>query len=141
MKPTFTPFQDPKVESVYFQYPETVRVKLFTLREMIFLVAAEIEVTLEETLKWGEPSYLTKHGSTVRLAWRQSSSDQYGLFFNCKTSLIETFKEVYGDVFSYEGNRAIIFKLEDEQPINELKHCITLSLNYKKIKNKPLLGR
>jgi hypothetical protein len=39
------------------------------LREIILQTAFEIEELkeIEETLKWGEPSYLVKKGSTVRM--------------------------------------------------------------------------
>ncbi|MFT5337424.1 MAG: hypothetical protein ACI9YL_001426 [Luteibaculaceae bacterium] len=39
------------------------------LRQLIRATVPEIEGvnSLEETLKWGEPSYLTKYGSTLRM--------------------------------------------------------------------------
>jgi len=136
-----TAFENTQVKHVFDEYPDVYSNKLLYLRELILEVAAEMGVNpLEETLKWGEPSYLTKKGSTVRLAWRSSNPQQYGIFFNCKTSLIETFKEVYGDDFKFEGNRAIVFGINDEVPVAALKHCIELSLRYKSIKHLPLLG-
>lgn len=130
------------VESVIHSYPEALQDKLIVLRNIIIDVAKELKLldVLEETLKWNEPSYLVKAGSTIRIAWKQSSPDQYGMFFNCKTNLVETFKEIYGDVFHFEGNRAIIFELNDNVPIDELKHCIRLALTYHKIKHLPMLG-
>jgi len=134
-------FKEMSVKDVFDSYPAVPAKKLLFLRALIFKVATEIGIeALEETLKWGEPSYLSKNGSTIRLAWRQSRPHQYGIFFNCKTSLIETFKEVFGDALSYEGNRAILFDINDDVPINTLKHCIELSLRYKNIKHLPLLG-
>ncbi len=126
---------------IFDAYSEAVRDELLYLRQLIFDVADELKLDdLEETLKWGEPSYLTKQGSTLRVAWRKSKPKEYGIFFNCKTSLVETFKEVYHDTFKFEGNRAIIFKHDDKIPVDALKHCIELSLNYHKIKHLPLLG-
>ena len=87
------------------------------------------------------PSYLTKHGSTIRMDWKKSQPDQYVVYFNCKTKLIDTFKEIYTDKFNFEGNRAIVFNIKDKVPINELKHCFSLSLTYHKIKHLPMLGR
>ncbi len=48
------------------------------LRELVYQVVAELEspIQLEETLKWGEPSYLTKYGSTVRMDWKAKTPDQ-----------------------------------------------------------------
>ena len=95
---------------------------------------------LEETLKWGEPSYLTKGGITLRMDWKDRALDRYEMYFNCNTSLVDTFKEVYGDVFTFEGNRAIVFGETDELPVAELKHCVSLALTYHRVKHLPLPG-
>jgi len=63
---------NPAVEKVINNYPEHVAEKLMRLREIILETASEIEEIkdIEETLKWGEPSYLVKKGSTVRINWK-----------------------------------------------------------------------
>lgn len=94
----------------------------------------------EETLKWGEPSYLVKDGSTVRLGWKTSSPDHYAMYFNCNTKLVDTFKELYANLFAFDGNRAIIFHKKDKIAEKPLKHCVKLSLRYHKLKHLPLLG-
>jgi len=43
------------------------------------------------------------------------------LYFHCKTKLIDAFKELYGDTFQYKGNRAIVFDIQDEIPVDALK--------------------
>ncbi len=143
-RPTYSSFSDAQVAAVFDAYPDNAREKLLLLRQLVLDTSKELGITdLHETLKWGEPSYLTKHGSTIRLAWRKSLPSQCGLFFNCKTSLIETFREIYPDTFDYEGNRAIIFEnrdSNDDLPINALKHCISLSLRYHQIKHLTMLG-
>jgi hypothetical protein len=55
--------------------------------------------------------------------------------------LVGTFKELYPKKFKFEANRAIIFDIEQQLPIHELKHCISMSLNYHKIKHLPLLSQ
>lgn len=87
---------------------------------------------LEETLRWGEPAYLTqsKSGSTIRIDWKQKHPDLYAMYFHCKTTLVDSFREIHGDTFRYAGNRAILFAMEDEIPVKELKHCIALALTY-----------
>ena len=72
--------------------------------------------------------------------WKKSKSEQYALYFHCQTKLVETFKELYRDKFEFEGNRAIVFKENDEIPTDELKHCISLTLTYHRIKHLPMLG-
>ncbi len=139
--PKFTAFMDIRVAQTYDSYPDNMRDKLLLLRQLIVDTARDSGINdLEETLKWGEPSYLTTNGSTIRLAWRKSLPGKYGIYFNCKTQLIETFKELYSDIFTFEGSRAILFGLDDTLPLEQLKHCIELSLRYHSIKHLPMLG-
>ncbi len=113
-----------------------------SLRALVLETASEIEglETLEETLKWGEPSYLTKHGSTVRMDWKAKTPNQYAVYFKCTSSLVPTFRKLYSEVFNFETNRAIVFGLNEDIPTSELKHCITLALTYHKVKHLHLLG-
>ena len=63
------------------------------------------------------------------------------MYFKCTSKLVPTFKEIYGDLFKYENNRAILFNLNDVVPKRELKECIGLALRYHSIKNIPRLGK
>ena len=111
--------QNPEVES----YPDNIKSKMENLRSLILETACKLKhiQEIEETLKWSEPSYLVKKGSTIRIDWKSKNPDQYAIYFNCNTNLIETFKMIYKDLFKYEKNRAIIFDLEEELPKKELK--------------------
>jgi len=133
---------NPEVELVFNNYPDSVRNKMLALRKLVIETAKEIDgiTKLEETLKWGEPSYLTKNGSTLRMDWKSKKPDQYAMYFKCTSRLVETFKLVYKDIFVYEGNRAIVFKIEDKIPKDELKSCIKATLTYHKVKHLPTLG-
>ena len=76
-----TLIENPQVAAVFNNYPEKMRERLLFLRQLILETAAITEGVgqLEETLKWGEPSYLTpttKSGSTVRIAWKPSQERQ-----------------------------------------------------------------
>jgi len=130
---------NPQVEHVIQQYPKVIQEKLMYIRQLIINTAQLLKTNdLEETLKWGEPSYLCQSGSTIRIAWQAKFPKQIGIYFNCKTILIENFKELFPSVFRYEGTRAIVFNSSDDIPINSLKKCISLALQYHKIKNLPL---
>jgi hypothetical protein len=133
---------NPKVKEVISSYPKTVQHQLLYVRDLVLSAASEIEglEKLEETLKWGEPSFLTKHGSTVRTDWKEKYPDQYSVYFKCTSRLVPTFKTIYKDKFKFEDNRAIVFKLNEKIPESELKHCISMALTYHKIKHLPLLG-
>ena len=81
------------VQAVFDSYPADIRKCLMELRNLLLETAADTEGVgpLEETLKWGEPSYLTsrsRSGSTIRMAWKAKTPDEYALYFNCQTSLI-----------------------------------------------------
>lgn len=106
---------DPRVNPVFENYPESVRKKMVYLRELVITTASEIDglTKLEETLKWGEPSYLTKHGSTIRMDWKSKTPNQYAIYFKCTSQLVPTFKTIYKDKFTFEANRAIVFQLDD----------------------------
>jgi Domain of unknown function (DU1801) len=127
-------FADPRVAAVFDRYPDRLRQKLLFLRELIFDTASTIEGVgkLEETLRWGEPSYLTPEsgsGSTLRIKTR-GVPGQYAMYFHCQTNLIEMFRERYPDRFRFEKNRAIIFQEGEAVPVAALRHCITLALTY-----------
>jgi hypothetical protein len=133
---------DTAVTDKYNSFPEPIREKMLMLRALIYEVAVENSKVgkLQECLKWGEPAYLAPGGSAIRVNWKAASPNQFFMYFNCKTSLVDTFRELYGDTFSFQGNRAIVFTMQDEIPLIQLKHCIAMSLNYHRIKHSPLLG-
>ena len=135
-------FKNPEVAEVFKNYPKHIHEKMMFLRQLVLDTASQSDGVgpLEETLKWGEPSYVTKSGSTIRMDWKSSTSDQYALYFHCKTKLVDTFKELYGDKLKFEGNRALVFHQNDEILVDEVKHCIFLSLTYHSRKHLPLLG-
>lgn len=132
----------PEVKAIFDSYPRSVKPKMLKLRKLILSAAREIDGLnkIEETLKWGEPSYLTKHGRTIRMDWKPGKPDEYAIYFKCTSKLVTTFKKVYKDLFRYEGNRAIIFQIKTPIPEEELKKCITAGLTYHKVKQLPRLG-
>lgn len=105
------------------------------LRALIFDIAAATPGVgaLEETLKWGEPAYLTSEsgsGSTVRLGWKSRQPDQYALYFNCRTTLVDTFRTLFPTGLRFEGNRALVFAVNGKPPADTLRFCIMAALTY-----------
>ncbi len=85
---------------------------------------------LEESLKWGEPSYTPVRkntGSSVRIAARKDG--RMALHFICHTGLIEEFRELYPHL-EIEGKRGIVIDDSKPLPLEELMHCIGLALTY-----------
>ena len=131
---------NPAIENTIDDYPEKAKAKFYEIRSLILEVARDNGLgDIDETLKWGQPSYLSKSGSTIRLDWQQKTPNSISVFFNCKTILVETFKEVFGESLVYEGNRIVLVPLDKECP-QELETCILMALNYHKLKRLPLLG-
>ncbi len=129
------------IQKKFDSYPENAKKALLKLRKLILKVAKECGAgSVSEELKWNEPSYITNNGSTIRIDWKPKHPEKFFVFFHCQTRLIETFKELYGDCFSFEGKRAIVFDINDDIPTQELEHCISLALRYHKLKHLPLLG-
>ena len=130
-----TPITNPAVAKAFDAYPPNMRRKLLSLRELILRTAATTEGVgeLDETFKWGEPAYLTSQsgsGSTVRIDWKAARPNQYAMYFNCQTNLVETFRSLFPREFSYEGNRAIVFKDSEPVPTDALAFCVAAALTY-----------
>ena len=132
---------NPEVATVFSNYPDTVRNKMLNLRKLVLETAEEIGLPdLEETLKWGEPSYIAKKGSTLRMDWKPKSPDEYAMYFKCTSKLVPSFRSAFDGFFKFEGNRAILFQLDEEIPETELKNCIKAALTYHTLKHLPQLG-
>jgi hypothetical protein len=128
-------FADPAVDAVFHAYPAPLKTRLLALRRLIFDTAKVTKGVgaLQETLKWGQPSYLTpetRSGSTIRIDQLKSNTNGYAVYFHCQTDLVETFRELYPTEMRYGGNRSILLNAEDDLPEAALRHCVALALTY-----------
>ncbi|MEM7613805.1 MAG: DUF1801 domain-containing protein [Pseudomonadota bacterium] len=120
--------------------PDTVANQLKRLRSLIFSVAEAEDVgPLTETLKWGEPSYLTqvsRAGTTIRLGWSPKTPDRCGMYVNCQTTLLDQYRERFANHLELQGNRAVM--IDPDRPLAEapLATCIALALTYHRSKSK-----
>ena len=131
---TSPPVPGPDAEALS-RYPAQVRARLLEIREIVFAVAAETEAIgpLTETLKWGEPAYLTeacRSGTTIRLGTTKSAPEDCAVLFNCKTTLVGMFRTHFPDAFAFEGNRALIVPASGALPREPLKLCLHAALTY-----------
>ncbi len=133
---------DPDISSILETYPETTLTRYQEFKELVLETADSIDDIkwLEENIKWNELSFRSNIGSPFRFGWNSKSPDQFGIYFICSTTLIETFKQLYPDFFTFDGNRGLIFELNQAFPIEPLSHCLKLALRYKKIRDLPFLG-
>lgn len=128
-------FEDADVEAVFDGYPSALRERLLSLRALIFETAQRTAGVgpLEETLKWGQPSYLTaqsKSGTTVRIDRVKAKEDKYAAYFHCQSGLVPLFRELYDGELSFEGQRAIVFDVNAPLPKDAVAHCLALALTH-----------
>src|SRR6267142_1112052 len=115
-KATRAGFSDPAVDAVFNAYPRPIKARLLALRRLIFDTAKTTKGVgaLQETLKWGQPSYLTaetKSGSTIRI-----------------------------DQVKSAANRSILLNAADDVFEPALRHCVALALTYHLNKRKAARG-
>lgn len=115
-------------------FPAPIGKRLLQVRALIFATAAAHDEVgrLTETLKWGEPAYLTGEtgsGSTIRLG-RLKDSERAAILFNCRTTLVDTFRERFPDQFEYRQTRALLLPVSGALPKQELAVCLWLALTY-----------
>lgn len=131
---TMQPFVDSAVAARFASYPADVRRKMLALRELAFRTAAAMPEVgqIEETLKWGEPAYVTssKSGSTVRMDWKIRTPAEYALYFNCNTTLVQTFRTLFPEELRFDGNRAIRFGLGQAIPRDAVAFCLSVAFRY-----------
>lgn len=135
---------DPRVAAVLGSYPEPIRAGLERLRRLIFETAGETENVgeLTETLKWGQPSYVTarpKSGTTIRIDRDTSETGDIALYVNCQSSLVSDWRTLFPEL-SYSGDRGVHFKLSEPLPEEPLRRMIAMALTYhtaKQMKKRP----
>ena len=123
------------VGKVFATYPAPARKLLLAIRAMLYETADHLPAAgrITETLKWGEPAYLTsapKSGTTVRLAWSPKRPDTAGIFVNCQTTLLDEWRTLYGETLDLVGNREIRLPLGDPLPADPIRHCLAMALTY-----------
>jgi hypothetical protein len=123
-----------EVESAIADYPDAVRDRILALRAHVWDVAAADPAIgpLEETLKWGQPSYLTmapRTGPTVRID-RIGSGTDVAIFTHCQTSLVKEFVAIHGDLLETDGTRAVIVPATGAVPWDALREHVRSALLY-----------
>lgn len=136
-------FQSEDVAEVFAGYGKDLHAPLQQLRQLIFQVAKKTDGVgkLQETLKWGQVSYLTpssKSGTTIRIG--EEKTGGYALYVNCRSTLVQDWRERYPSL-KYQENRSIIFSADEELPREVLSHCIAMALTYHLRKKRKVLPK
>jgi len=127
------PFQSAEVAASFAAFPAPARRGTLALRRLIFDTASATPGVgaVLETLKWGQPAYLTpqtRSGSTIRLG--QPKGGGYALYVHCQTTILADFRALFPEGFDYEDNRAIHFKTATPLPKAPLRMLIASALTY-----------
>ena len=128
------PFENSDVEAAFARHAPGLRADLLRLRELIFELASATPGVgrLVETLKWGQPAYLTekpKSGTTIRIDADDSHGGDYALYVPCSTSLVAEWRERY-PALTFGGTRSVHFRQGAPFPEAEMRHCIAMALTY-----------
>ncbi len=129
------PIGDRAVAAAFDAFAPDQRATLLDLRDIILRTAAANPAigALDESLKWGEPAYRPvrpRTGGTVRLGVWRGAPKACALFVHCKTSLMASYRDLYPDLFGFEGDRALIMPAGVSPPAQAVSHCVSLALTY-----------
>lgn len=121
------------VAAVLADYPQHVREQVLDLRELLLRIAGDDPRigAVTETLKWGQPAYVTPTGTTVRFAPARSRSDAVGVYTSCQTPLVAEFEEAHGDLFEYDGVRGIHVQCGSGEGMDALGEHLRAAMTYK----------
>lgn len=124
------PAPPPEVAAVLAAFPPGPRVGLWRLRDLILDVAAETNAagTVTEALRWGQPAYLCRQGTTLRLGVPKSGG--FALYVHCRTSLIAEFTSAFPGMDRTEGSRALLFERPDQVDAGRHGWLIARALTY-----------
>lgn len=133
--PQGPPFAKSEVAEAFASLPPQARDKLMQLRALIFQTAVEMPEVgpLEEALRWGEPSYLTrrsKAGTTIRIHWKPRQPEYCAMYVHCQTTLVEQYRQRHLEGLTLDGNRAVLFRVDEPLPETALRECVQLALTY-----------
>lgn len=117
-------------------YPPKIKKGLTELRSLIGKVADRIPVVgpIEEAVRWGQLTFLTsqsKSGSMIRIDRHRGSDNTYAMYFHCQTNLVSSFRKLFGNKLVYEGNRALLFDVDQKIPRRIVTQCIEMALTYR----------
>jgi hypothetical protein len=124
---------DDRVKAVFDDYEPDTRERLLALRALIYETAAQTDGVgpLNETLKWGQISYLNPAGTTLRIDTAPGSTDAIALYVHCQTSIVETLRARYDGLLAFEGTRCVILPDDGEVPPEVVRDCIRAAPTYR----------
>lgn len=121
------------MKSAYASFPQPARDGLLALRDLIFDLAADLPVgDVDESLKWGQPSYTTtgeKSGTPVRLSLTKQGD--IAILTHCQSTVIGDFRAICDPSLTFDGNRALHLDPSAPIPTAEITPLIRAALTYR----------
>ncbi|MEM1037860.1 MAG: hypothetical protein AAGI12_00145 [Pseudomonadota bacterium] len=125
---------DAAVQKAFAALPPSASKILLQVRERI-LAQSTANATIgpvTETLKWGQPSYLTEKtqaGSTLRLSTTKEDQKP-AIFVHCQSGLADEIRDLYGDTLSVPDQRHVVLPHMMEDHAQTIDHVIALVLTH-----------
>jgi hypothetical protein len=121
-----------EVQRALAAYPSIVRDRLYALRGLVLEEAEARGLMLTETLTWGAPTFRTvsRSGTPIRIGREKKTAGDYALFFKCRTAMVQELRSRFADELRFEGNRAIVFRVDEPFPEQQVRVSIGLALTY-----------
>ncbi|MEL6607757.1 MAG: DUF1801 domain-containing protein [Pseudomonadota bacterium] len=109
--------------------PDTARDRLDQVRGLVHAVARDLGITVEETVKWGQASFVPprRMGTTLRMAAHEGG---VALFVHCQTDLVGRWRSQFPEAFAYQDNRAVLLPTDDTLDEDALAVIIASTLTY-----------
>lgn len=124
------PFQTAAVARAYGAFSPAHRAPLLVLRHLILDTAAGLDLPdVQESLKWGQPSYTTAKSTPIRLG--VAKTGDIAILTHCQSSVIPDFRALFPEDFQYDGNRALILGRNGTVPARQLRLLIQAALAYR----------
>ena len=128
-----TKFTSATARDAFDAFPQPARDTLLSLRTMIYDIAATLPVgKIEESTKWGQPSYATpdtKAATPIRLGL--SKSGEPSIFTHCQSTVMGDFRTLAPPTLRFDGNRAVHLPVDDAAVLDELVPLIRAALTYR----------
>lgn len=96
------------------------------LRARISACADANGIVLEETVKWGQPSFKALNGTPVRIGTPKSGG--FGLFVSCSSTVIADYAATFEGRF--DGNRGVLFESVAEAESQPLEMLLMRAFRY-----------
>jgi hypothetical protein len=130
-------FTSSAARDAFAAFPQPARTTLMAVRAMIFDIAATLPADqnvgrIEESTKWGQPSYATpdtKSATPIRLGL--SKAGDPAIFTHCQSTVMGDFRDLAAPNLKFDGNRAVFLPIGHPPKLDEFAPLIRAALTYR----------